>query len=123
MDAAVTVTNPTATATTPTLTLSERAAKRINEIMAGEAVARVMRVSVEGGGCSGFQYKFDLIEAPDADDIVVERDGATVVIDKVSLDFVAGSELDYVADLMGAAFKMRNPQATQSCGCGSSFAM
>ena len=122
MDAAVTITDPNATPA-PTVTLSERAAKRINEIMAGEAVARVMRVSVEGGGCSGFQYKFDLIEKPEAEDIVLERDGATVAIDQVSLDFIAGSEIDYVADLMGAAFKIRNPQATQSCGCGSSFSM
>jgi iron-sulfur cluster assembly accessory protein len=125
MDAPVTA-NPTVTFTDPakpTVTLSERAAKRINELMADEAVARVMRISVEGGGCSGFQYKFDLVPAAEADDVVLERSGATVVIDQVSISYIAGSEIDYVEDLMGSAFKIKNPQATQSCGCGSSFSM
>jgi iron-sulfur cluster assembly accessory protein len=106
-----------------TVTVTERAAKRIAEIVAAEEAAKVFRVSVEGGGCSGFQYKFDLVPAPEADDVVLERDGAKVVIDKVSLSYLAGSEIDYVDELIGAAFRITNPQATASCGCGTSFAM
>ncbi len=106
-----------------TVTVTERAAKRIAEIVAAEDAAKVFRVSVEGGGCSGFQYKFDLVPAPEADDVVLERDGAKVVIDKVSLSYLAGSEIDYVDELIGAAFRITNPQATASCGCGTSFAM
>jgi iron-sulfur cluster assembly accessory protein len=105
------------------VTVTDRAAKRISEIVAGEAAARALRVSVEGGGCSGFQYKFDLIGEPAADDVVLKRDGATVVIDQVSLPYLAGSEIDFVDDLMGASFRIRNPQAKQSCGCGTSFSM
>ncbi len=106
-----------------TVTVTERAAKRIAEIVAAEDAAKVFRVSVEGGGCSGFQYKFDLVPAPEADDVVLERDGAKVVIDKVSLSYLAGSEIDYVDELIGAAFRITNPQATASCGCGTSFAI
>ena len=106
-----------------TVTVTERAAKRIAEIVAAEEAAKVFRVSVEGGGCSGFQYKFDLVPAPEADDVVLERDGAKVVIDKVSLSYLAGSEIDYVDELIGAAFRITNPQATASCGCGTSFSM
>lgn len=106
-----------------TVTVTERAAKRIAEIVAAEEAAKVFRVSVEGGGCSGFQYKFDLVPAPEADDVVLERDGAKVVIDKVSLGYLAGSEIDYVDELIGAAFRITNPQATASCGCGTSFSM
>ena len=106
-----------------TVTVTERAAKRIAEIVAAEEAAKVFRVSVEGGGCSGFQHKFDLVPAPEADDVVLERDGAKVVIDKVSLSYLAGSEIDYVDELIGAAFRITNPQATASCGCGTSFAM
>jgi iron-sulfur cluster assembly accessory protein len=106
-----------------TVTVTERAAKRIAEIVAGEAAAEALRVSVEGGGCSGLQYKFDLVPAPEPDDIVLERSGAKVVIDKVSLPYLAGSEIDFVNDLMGAAFRINNPQATQSCGCGTSFSI
>lgn len=105
------------------VTVTERAARRIAEIVAGEATNRALRVSVEGGGCSGFQYKFDLVPAAEADDIVLERAGATVVIDRVSLDYLAGSEIDFVEDLIGAAFKVKNPQATSSCGCGTSFSI
>lgn len=105
------------------VTVTERAAKRINEIIAGEDVARALRVSVEGGGCSGFQYKFDLIPAPEPDDVVLERAGAKVVIDKLSLPYLAGSEIDFVDDLIGAAFRINNPQATASCGCGTSFSI
>ena len=93
------------------------------EIAAGEPDDPMLRVSVEGGGCSGFQYKFDLVGDRAADDLVIERDGARVLIDPVSLDYLAGSEIDFVDDLIGAAFKINNPQATASCGCGTSFSI
>lgn len=105
------------------VTVTARAAERINEIMSGEEIARALRVSVEGGGCSGFQYKFDLIPEAGPDDIVLERAGAKVVIDKVSLPYLAGSEIDFVDDLIGSAFRINNPQATASCGCGTSFSV
>ncbi len=91
--------------------------------MAKDAAATALRVSVEGGGCSGFSYKFDLTSARAADDVVIERDGATVLIDPVSLPFMAGSEIDFVDDLIGQSFQIRNPNATASCGCGTSFAI
>jgi iron-sulfur cluster assembly accessory protein len=103
--------------TTP-VTVTERAAKRISEIA---AATPHLRVSVEGGGCSGFQYKFDLVSGKAADDLVLERAGATVLIDPVSVEYMKGSEIDFVDDLMGAAFKITNPVATASCGCGTSF--
>jgi iron-sulfur cluster assembly accessory protein len=106
-----------------TVTVTDRAAKRITEIVAGEAAARALRVSVEGGGCSGFQYKFDTERARADDDIVIEKSGATVLIDPVSLNYMAGSEIDFVDDLIGSSFKVNNPQATASCGCGTSFAL
>ena len=83
----------------------------------------MLRVSVEGGGCSGFQYKFDMDRAKADDDLVIARDGATVLIDPVSVDYMAGSEIDFVDDLIGASFKVNNPKATASCGCGTSFAL
>ncbi len=108
---------------TQTVTVTDRAAKRIAEIVAGEAAARALRVSVEGGGCSGFQYKFDLVPAPAPDDVVLERSGAKVVIDQVSLGYLAGSEIDFVDDLIGSSFRITNPKATASCGCGTSFSL
>ena len=105
------------------VTVTERAAKRIAEIVAGEAAARALRVSVEGGGCSGFQYKFDLVPDAGDDDTILERAGAKVVIDQVSLEFLAGSEIDFVDDLIGASFRVNNPKATASCGCGTSFSL
>ena len=105
------------------VTVTERAAKRIAEIVAGEAAARALRVSVEGGGCSGFQYKFDLVPDAADDDTMLERAGAKVVIDQVSLGFLAGSEIDFVDDLIGASFRVNNPKATASCGCGTSFSL
>ena len=108
---------------TVTVTVSERAARRIAEIAAGEPATPMLRVAVEGGGCSGFQYKFDLVGKAEADDIVLERAGARVLIDPVSLEYMAGSEIDFVDDLLGAAFKITNPNATSSCGCGTSFSM
>ena len=107
----------------PSVALSESAAKRIVEIVADEPAAKILRISVEGGGCSGFQYKFDLIEKAESDDLVLQRAGATVVIDPVSLQFLGGSQIDFVDDLMGAQFKINNPNATASCGCGTSFSI
>ncbi|HXF54212.1 MAG TPA: iron-sulfur cluster insertion protein ErpA [Hyphomicrobiaceae bacterium] len=103
------------------VTVTERAARRILELAAGEPI--MLRVSVEGGGCSGFQYKFDLANAPAADDVVVEHAGAKVVIDPVSLAYLGGSEIDFVDDLIGASFRVKNPNATASCGCGTSFSI
>ncbi len=103
--------------------LSDRAAKRIAEIVAREPEGTFLRVSVEGGGCSGFQYKFDLVRGQEAGDIIVERAGTRVLIDPVSLEFLGGSEIDFVDDLIGAAFKIHNPNAKASCGCGTSFTL
>ena len=105
------------------VTVTERAARRINQIVADEADARMLRVSVEGGGCSGFSYRFDLVGKAEPDDIVIERSGATVLVDAVSVPYILGSELDYVDDLIGASFKVQNPNATASCGCGTSFSV
>ncbi|MCB1519361.1 MAG: iron-sulfur cluster insertion protein ErpA [Hyphomicrobiaceae bacterium] len=105
------------------VSLSPSAAMRINEITGDEPLNKLLRISVEGGGCSGFQYKFDLVAETEPDDLVLERDGAKVLIDPVSLGFLAGSEIDFVDDLMGAAFKITNPNATASCGCGTSFSI
>jgi len=107
----------------PTFTVTERAAGRIAQILKGEAPQSVLRVSVEGGGCSGFQYRFEIERGGTAEDLVIERTGASVVIDPVSLQYLAGSKLDYVDDLIGAAFQVVNPNATASCGCGTSFAL
>jgi iron-sulfur cluster assembly accessory protein len=105
------------------ITVSERAARRIGEILKSEPAGTMLRVSVEGGGCSGFQYKFDMERAQAEDDLVIARDGATVLIDPMSVQYMAGSEIDFVEDLIGAAFKVKNPKATASCGCGTSFAL
>ncbi len=103
--------------------LTQRAALRINQIAAKESQNKLFRVSVEGGGCSGFQYKFDLVGAAEADDLVIEREGARLLIDPVSLDYLKGSEIDFVDDLMGATFRVQNPNAQSSCGCGTSFSL
>ena len=103
------------------LTMTERAARRIGEILKSEPSGTMLRLSVLGGGCSGFQYKFDIERARADDDVVIARDGATVLIDPVSLNFMAGAEIDFVDDLIGASFRINNPQATASCGCGTSF--
>jgi iron-sulfur cluster assembly accessory protein len=105
------------------INLTERAARRIKEIMGGEPSGSVLRVSVNGGGCSGFQYAFDIERTRQADDMVVERDGVTVVIDEVSRQYMAGATIDFVDDLMGQSFKIENPLATASCGCGTSFSI
>jgi iron-sulfur cluster assembly accessory protein len=105
------------------ITVSERAARRIGEILKREPPGTMLRLSVEGGGCSGFQYKFDMDRAQAPDDVMVRRDGATVLIDQTSLQFLAGSEIDFVDDLIGASFRVNNPNAKASCGCGTSFAL
>ena len=108
---------------TANVTVTERAAHRIGEILRREPAGTMLRVSVEGGGCSGFQYRFDTERARAQDDVVIEKAGATVLIDPVSLDYMAGSEIDFVDDLIGSSFKVNNPKATASCGCGTSFAI
>jgi len=108
---------------TESVTVSDRAARRIGEILKAEPEGTMLRVSVEGGGCSGFQYKFDMDRAKAADDLVIARSGAVVLIDPVSVNYMAGAEIDFVEDLIGASFKVKNPQATASCGCGTSFAL
>ena len=109
------------------VTVSDSAAKRVAAIVAGEADKSALRVSVEGGGCSGFSYKFDLADAPTDDDIVIrattDRGEATVLIDPVSVMYMNGSVIDFVDDLMGQSFQIRNPNATAACGCGTSFSV
>jgi iron-sulfur cluster assembly accessory protein len=105
------------------ITVSERAAQRIGDILKGEPSGTMLRVSVEGGGCSGFQYKFDMDRTKAADDLVISRDGAVILIDPISVNYMAGSEIDFVDDLIGASFKVKNPQAKASCGCGTSFTL
>ena len=103
--------------------VSERAARRIGEILKSEPPGAMLRVSVEGGGCSGFQYKFDVDRDVADDDLVIDRNGAVVLIDPVSLRYMDGAEIDFVDDLIGASFKVANPNATASCGCGTSFSV
>ncbi|MBL8894044.1 MAG: iron-sulfur cluster insertion protein ErpA [Rhizobiales bacterium] len=103
--------------------VTERAASRIKEILAVEPGKSALRVSVNGGGCSGFQYGFELEDMRNDDDLVIERNGATVLIDSTSLVYLSGSEIDFVDDLIGQSFKIKNPNATSSCGCGTSFSI
>lgn len=105
------------------ITLSDRAARKVAAILSGEASGSRLRIAVAGGGCSGFQYTFDIVQDQDADDLVLEKDGAVVLIDKVSQEYMADSEIDYTDELIGAAFKINNPLATANCGCGTSFAI
>ena len=109
-------------AATP-ITLSASAAQRIRDIGASEGRRLMLRVAVEGGGCSGFQYLFDLVEAGEVDDLRIERDGAAALVDDVSVPFLAGSEIDFVEELAAAEFRVRNPNAKSSCGCGVSFSI
>ena len=105
------------------VTITENAAKRIARILASESDKNALRISVEGGGCSGFSYKFDLTGERHDDDIVVERDNARVLIDQMSLIYMAGSEIDFIDNLLGQSFQIKNPNAVASCGCGTSFAI
>ena len=106
-----------------TVTLTPSAAKRINAILAKQDDAEMLRVSVEGGGCSGFSYKFDFAREANSDDTIIELDGAQVAIDEMSMEFLAGSEIDFSTELIGSAFKINNPNATAACGCGTSFSV
>jgi iron-sulfur cluster assembly accessory protein len=105
------------------VTLSDAAAKKIAQIVGAEAGKQALRVSVEGGGCSGFSYKFDLADAPQDDDVVVANGDAKVLIDSLSLVYMAGSEIDFVDNLLGQSFQIKNPNAVASCGCGTSFSI
>ena len=108
------------------VTLTEKAASKIRELMAEEPEGEVgvLRVAIQGGGCSGFQYKYDLVpDQPAPDDVVLARDGAKVLIDTMSLQYMGGAQIDFVDDLMGQSFQVRNPLATAACGCGTSFSI
>lgn len=105
------------------ITVSDRAATQIAAIITQEGGNTMLRVSVEGGGCSGFQYKFDLVQESASDDLAIEKGGITVLIDSVSQMYMEGSEIDFADELIGAAFKVNNPNATASCGCGTSFSI
>lgn len=111
-----------ATPDTP-ISVTAAAAARIRFVTSDEPEGTVLRISVSGGGCSGFSYGFELTTKRDDDDCVIEKDGAVVVVDQISAEYLRGSELDFVDDLMGQAFKMKNPNATATCGCGTSFAL
>jgi len=108
--------------TEPQISLSETAARQIREILKGQD-KNFLRVAVIGGGCSGFSYQFDLETDRADDDLAIERDGATVLIDEMSVDFLKGSQIDYVDELIGASFRIHNPNATAACGCGTSFSI
>jgi iron-sulfur cluster insertion protein len=105
------------------VTVSDRAARRIAAILAAEAQPTMLRLAVTGGGCSGYSYNFALDETRLDDDLLLEEGGAKILIDPVSMDFLAGAEIDFSDDLMGQAFKVNNPNATSSCGCGTSFSV
>jgi iron-sulfur cluster assembly accessory protein len=105
------------------VTVTERAARQIGEILRKEPSGTMLRLSVEGGGCSGFQYRFDTDRSQEPDDVVVRRNDATLLVDRVSLAYLAGSEVDFVDDLIGASFRVNNPKAKASCGCGTSFTL
>lgn len=104
------------------LSISASAARRLRKVL-GEDGGAALRISVKGGGCSGFQYAFDIDKERAEDDLVVTREGASVIVDPVSLEMIKGSELDFVDDLMGQMFKVKNPNAVASCGCGVSFSV
>jgi iron-sulfur cluster assembly accessory protein len=108
---------------TASITLTERAASRIRDILAREPGKSALRIAVNGGGCSGFQYDFQLADGVAEDDLVIERSGVKAIIDPVSQDFLNGAEIDFVDDLMGQSFRINNPNATSSCGCGTSFSI
>jgi len=108
----------------PPVKLTDAAAKRINAIIREtNSEKKMLRVAVNGGGCSGFQYSFDLDDKQNPDDLVVENEGATLLVDNISLMYLAGAEVDFVSDLIGSAFQIKNPNATASCSCGSSFSI
>ncbi|WP_022711494.1 iron-sulfur cluster insertion protein ErpA [Pseudochrobactrum sp. AO18b] len=105
------------------ISVSDAAAKRIIKILQKQADKSALRISVEGGGCSGFSYKFDLVSDTNDDDLIIEKDGAKVLIDSISVPYIDGSVIDFIDDLMGQSFQINNPNVTSSCGCGVSFAI
>ncbi|WP_084649834.1 HesB/IscA family protein [Stappia stellulata] len=105
------------------VSVSPSAIRRIARILSGEPAGTMLRISVEGGGCSGFQYKYDLVTEREEDDVVIEEAGATVLVDPVSLQYMSGSVVDYVDDIMGQSFQINNPLASAGCGCGTSFSI
>lgn len=105
------------------VTVTSAAAKRINSILSNQPDHSLLRVAVDGGGCSGFSYRFEFADEVGQDDQIFERDGAKVVIDIMSLEFLDGSEIDFTEEIIGASFRIRNPNATASCGCGTSFSV
>lgn len=105
------------------ISVSDAAAKRIVKILQKQADKSALRISVEGGGCSGFSYKFDLVDDSNDDDLIIEKDGAKVLIDSISVPYIDGSVIDFIDDLMGQSFQINNPNVTSSCGCGVSFAI
>ena len=107
----------------PDIILTENAAKRVTSIARRQSKPAILRLAVDGGGCAGFTYKFELAEAPQAGDVVAETDGVKLVVDPVSLELVKGSAVDFVEDLGGATFRVTNPNAQSGCGCGSSFSV
>jgi iron-sulfur cluster assembly accessory protein len=109
--------------TLPPFSVTDRAARRVAHILRDEPAGSMFRVRVDGGGCSGFQYNFDIDATRHDDDIAVEKEGVTVLIDRTSLDFLKGARIDFVDDLIGQSFKIDNPNATASCGCGTSFSV
>ncbi len=113
----------TGTDTLAPVTLSDSAVKRIAHVLLKEAPGAALRVAVNGGGCSGFSYAFDVTAVREPDDLVLERGGAIVLVDSVSLEYLKGSQIDFADDLIGQSFKIHNPNATSSCGCGTSFSL
>ncbi len=113
----------TAHETPKSVTVTDAAFARVAKVLGSEPDNSALRVSVEGGGCSGFSYKFDLVSDRTEDDVVFEQNGATVLIDSLSLVYMAGSQIDFVDDLMGQSFQIKNPNAVASCGCGTSFSI
>src|SRR5207302_2099805 len=109
--------------TADSVVISERAARRIGQILKTEGDGAMLRISVEGGGCSGFQYKFNVERNRADDDTVISRDTVMVLVDPASVPFLSGSEVDFVDDLIGASLRVSNPNATASCGCGTSFSV
>ena len=105
------------------ISLSDAAARRIAAILAEDRAKSALRVSVEGGGCSGFSYKFDLVDSQEDDDLVLEKGDARVLVDQMSLVYMEGSEIDFVDNLLGQSFQIKNPNAVASCGCGTSFSI
>ena len=107
----------------PSVALTDSAARRVSQIATKTGKAPILRLAVEGGGCSGFQYRFGLAERVESDDVVTENAGVTLVVDPMSLDLIQGSAVDFVESLGGSSFQVTNPNATAGCGCGSSFAI